>query len=408
MPKNTLLEKVLLGLIFIDIVLAPLYVVRWSYLGTLPTTLLETLLLLTFTLWLILRLNRRDLSIPRSRFDISVILFLIAGTISIFAGTDWFAGLGRWRAFILEPILFYYLLVDVARLLGKDQLKRLLTTALMTLAVWLSTLGILQYFFHVLIVDPTQYDRAHAVYNIGNQLAMAVGPILLMLLARKNTSRGRYLVIGLVILLTFAFIATESTGGLLGLVAGLTVILMVKIIGTTKTTKILRGSVIAGTIAFIVFLTQIGNFTPRVNNPWIRPGGTDKVRLCLWQGAFDLVKDKPIFGAGIEGFSRLYGEQYYTCDGEPFEEADNIILNFWTKTGLLGLIGMIWLLVLIFKNTDENAFPYQLAFVYWFVHGMVDVPYFKNDLTVYWWVFAVLVLLSTKNEATPTLAPNKK
>jgi hypothetical protein len=31
-------------------------------------------------------------------------------------------------------------------------------------------------------------------------------------------------------------------------------------------------------------------------------------------------------------------------------------------------------------------------FLIWFIHGIVDIPYFKNDFAAWWWVIVALSL----------------
>jgi len=37
---------------------------------------------------------------------------------------------------------------------------------------------------------------------------------------------------------------------------------------------------------------------------------------------------------------------------------------------------------------------YSYALLYAFVHGLFDVPYFKNDLSVMFWIFTALWLIT--------------
>src|SRR5690348_15382662 len=64
----------------------PLYVVRWHY-GPLPTTLLETLILITVAAYAVtLRTEKRWPS--RTPYDIPIAFWLIAGVLGIIAAPD--------------------------------------------------------------------------------------------------------------------------------------------------------------------------------------------------------------------------------------------------------------------------------------------------------------------------------
>lgn len=406
------LQKLLLLLIFLTVALAPLYVVRWQYFGLLPTTLLESILLITFAVWGFDKLQRRDFSFPKTNFDKIILFFGIASFVTTFVSVWPIQSIGRWRAFVLEPILFYYLIIDLNNrikasplpqehfripIINKKipiRLQSIVMLGLLTAATWLAALGIVQYLLQLGVVTPDQFNRAHGVYNSGNQLAHVLGPIILVFIPFIAELPNKAFHLGILGLLLFAFIFTNSLGGYIGLGAGILVLMLSRYLRPSHLSKLIRSGIVIVSIIFILFLTQIKHITPTVDNPWQRPGGTALIRLCVWDGTFELIKARPIFGAGMAGFSELYGTQYYTCDAEPLEDADNIILNFWTKAGLLGLLTIGWFVLQALSPRYILAF--QLPFIYWFYHGMVDVPYFKNDLSLYWWVFAALLIITPK------------
>jgi hypothetical protein len=82
---------------------------------------------------------------------------------------------------------------------------------------------------------------------------------------------------------------------------------------------------------------------------------------------------------------------------EVFQYPHNILLNLWSEVGLLGIIAFSWILVrwIRFSAADhprpwgtlDVAIPVIAALI---VHGFVDVPYFKNDLAVAFWLFVIM------------------
>ncbi len=78
----------------------PLYVVRWHY-GPLPTTLLETLIIVTVALYAIARWRegmRRPIS---TAYDVPIILLLAAGAIAVAVANDHRAALGLYLFYLL-------------------------------------------------------------------------------------------------------------------------------------------------------------------------------------------------------------------------------------------------------------------------------------------------------------------
>jgi putative inorganic carbon (hco3(-)) transporter len=137
------------------------------------------------------------------------------------------------------------------------------------------------------------------------------------------------------------------------------------------------------------------------------PNNTFLSRTHLWQATLQMLRDHPIFGSGLFGFAR--GIQPYR--GGVYEEnliyPHNIVLNMWTETGLLGLAGFLWLLLQTFRVswTGWRSGPAAwraiqlgivLAMVAVIVHGLVDVPYFKNDLALEFWTFLGLAWAGTR------------
>ena len=77
----------------------------------------------------------------------------------------------------------------------------------------------------------------------------------------------------------------------------------------------------------------------------------------------------------------------------------NIFLNFWSELGILGALLFSWIIAkflwqskLIYcKEKDFIALGLMGAMIVIVVHGLVDVPYFKNDLSVMFWIFIAML-----------------
>jgi O-antigen ligase len=137
-------------------------------------------------------------------------------------------------------------------------------------------------------------------------------------------------------------------------------------------------------------------------------GNTVQSRIDLWNGAIKLIEHRPLVGAGLSGFQQRV-QPYLTNfhSTAQFIDPHNIVLNFWVETGLLGLIAAAWLIVLGFtfswrgwRSGTPEWRPLQLgvllAMVAVVVHGMVDVPYFKNDLSLEFWAFLALTYAGSR------------
>jgi hypothetical protein len=91
----------------------------------------------------------------------------------------------------------------------------------------------------------------------------------------------------------------------------------------------------------------------------------------------------------------------------------NIFLNFWTEIGLIGalifafvIIKFLFLSLRYYFKERGNKNKYlglalgssMLVIV---IHGLVDVPYFKNDLaSLFWIIIALLAILRVRDNST--------
>jgi len=165
-----------------------------------------------------------------------------------------------------------------------------------------------------------------------------------------------------------------------------------------------------------------------------------QIRKLQWKETLTMMKaekEKIIFGTGLasyqqailpfhqEGFfynfdndldfrkKTIESAEYRATHWQPVEiylYPHNIFLNFWTEIGILGLLLFAWLLIkyfvrvgkLICKDGENKYFILGLggAVLTMIIHGWVDVPYFKNDLSVLFWVlFVILGMLYAKKKA---------
>lgn len=391
-------EKLLKILVFLTILLAPLYVVRWSYFGILPTTLLEFLIWGVLGIWGIWKIQTRDFSWSKTVLDKPIVLLLLAGVISLWVTPDLHGGLGVFKAYFVEPLLFFYVLVDLMKkgVIGEIGVIRTIILS----GLWLSVLGILQVVGNWFVFAPHEFGRAHAVFNSGNALALYLGPILTLGVIGGIRGMGEISKkVGWVIVLVMfvAFVLTKSQGGWVALLVTLGFWLLAKFLpphGFTKVIKLFLFFLFS--FSFLLF-PFVSYFTPKnVVNPWERvSSSTLQVRFCVWEGTRNLLLAHPIFGAGLSGFKEAYSQKYLTCDAEPLEYPHNIFLTFWAELGILGVLGFLGIIWALFKLPTTH---HLLPIIYLLIHGLVDVPYFKNDLSLQFWVLAALILWFSHRE----------
>ena len=111
--------------------------------------------------------------------------------------------------------------------------------------------------------------------------------------------------------------------------------------------------------------------------------------------SWDLIKKYPFKGLGPGLFQAHYQDRAPEVLGQaPMEwnmpHPHNLWLGFWFNAGLLGLAGFLYLIWLVHRH-----FTYPLI-GFWVIllHGLFDMPFWKNDLAMVFWViiFSILVI----------------
>jgi O-antigen ligase len=114
-----------------------------------------------------------------------------------------------------------------------------------------------------------------------------------------------------------------------------------------------------------------------------------------------MLRDHPIFGAGVRGYAIVMRPYVTTPKGLPELYAHDIFLSMWVEIGLLGLAAFVVLLVILLwrgwtRFSKAEGFARALlwgtsaGFVALVAHGLFDTPYYGNDLSVEFWLLAAL------------------
>ncbi len=89
---------------------------------------------------------------------------------------------------------------------------------------------------------------------------------------------------------------------------------------------------------------------------------TGQIRLIVWKGAFDIFKNKPIFGSGVETFALSY-YQYRPAEHNKttewdflYNKAHNEYLNYLSTTGVVGTLPYLALIVLFSLFTIRRLY----------------------------------------------------
>ena len=373
--------------------LAPAYVVRY-HVGFYPTTLLEAALLVTLAAFGVLVLTRGTVVAWRSPLTVPVVLFLVAGAASVLTAPSRVAALGLYRAYLIEPVLFALVLVSIV---GTPSRARLVLGGFWVGAAVLAVANVdvvgRALLSHRFRIDATPLV---AVYTVSNAVALYLVPLIAAagaLLLHERDRLVRAVAAAFLALAVPATLLTFSRGGWLatGAVA----------IGLALSHR-RRWLLLAGIAAVGVALLLVPAITQRIALDLRLEGGeTFQGRIGIWAASLQMLLHRPIFGAGLSGFAQRMGPGWAHLHQGVVIYPHNIVLNFWSETGLLGLIAFAWIFAVTafvsWRGWRRGAPAWRplhlgvlLALVAVLVHGLVDVPYFKNDLSVEFWGLAAL------------------
>lgn len=382
----------------------PFYLVRFKG-GPFPTTLLEVYLGLIIAAFLYeegIEGIRRGWS-NLGRFRSPVIAWFVATLLAVFASPSLWTGLGLWRAYVLEPLVIFFILNAVT--IDRIRFIRHLFLTTIALTVW----ALVQFMTGKGIPHPWNVAidagrRATGPFRYPNALALFVVPIGAYALSlvgvdgvhpsdrRSDRAHAvRPYVVGTIAASFLAVLLAKSDGGLIALGFVTWLVLMLQ--------KRFRPWIIAATCLGLLATALV----PAIRKPIIHEltfqGWSGKVRMYMWRDSWAMLKDRPLFGAGFGGYPTVFKPYQRTTGIEVFQYPHNILLNFWSETGLLGVLAFMWILfvwVRRFTITDPRcAIPLVIL-----IHGLVDAPYFKNDLALLFWI--LIWLTTTQIDASST------
>ncbi|MFA5130039.1 MAG: O-antigen ligase family protein [Patescibacteria group bacterium] len=429
----------------------PFYLVRTN-IGPLPTTGLELVIIATVIGWVGKGIGHWALGIGIKHliqeaweafrpWRWPVGLWVIAGAISVFAAHDHIAALGLYRAYFIEPVLIFIIglqigawgvgrLSPVASAKGDGAWEENRTpnaerrTLLSSFAIVLILLGlysIVQFLTGWGIPYPWHEiagRRAVGPFPYPNALSLFVTPVAALLFAdvlrglsdsravgwaRQRRAPTDTTTHGLTDLRTYglsflgflfgviSIALAESIGGMIALATAMFVASMFY-----KRARIIAISML---IAIVIGIGLIAPLREKIVSVVTFQQWSGMVRTVMWKESVAMLKDHSIFGAGLGGYPAAIKPYHKATWMEIFQYPHDIVLNLWSETGVLGLVAFGWIIAEWAWGVGRGAWsfytlrptPHALSVITAIlIHGLVDVPYFKNDLAVAFWLLILI------------------
>jgi len=418
--------NVLIWGIYLTIFCLPLYLVRFE-IFSIPTNVLELMIGILFIAWVIkkFKIQNSKFKIEDSKLLIPIILILIGVSIATIFSWDLRVSAGIWKSWFVAPLLFFIILITTIK--KPKEIKKIFW-------VFISSGFIVAIISLIYLIrgDLDVHGRLQAFHNSPNYLAMYLAPVLLVsfwyyfftFLIRpseansglspslspplagnrarfglktreKTTPKSIFLIVSCLLFVVILFF-TKSFGAWMGIIVGLGFGLFLYLYKSDKKKSALVIIVLG--ILLVLLLVYIKGFI-------LPEGGISlDARIKIWQKALEIFKSYPIIGIGPGTFEDYF--PFYPKWGVP--QPHNLYLAFLLQTGIIGFVGFIWLIIVFFKKGFEllktqNLMPITFISVmtYILIHGLADTTYWKNDLSVIFWMIIGLITVLPRPRSGP-------
>jgi O-antigen ligase len=214
------------------------------------------------------------------------------------------------------------------------------------------------------------------------------------------------------ITLALLILATKSMGA----IGGSFLIILIYLIKNgrllkTKRSKILTTLAILAVVG-VIFYTKV---LPTIQTKW----SSLNERGEIWATSMELLKNPKtaLLGVGLGQFEYQYIENVNAVLGrQPLDyyviQPHNIFLLFIFHYGILGFLLTCYLIYKTAKISLEpeksprpSRFQQEMAFIflYFLTHGLIDTPFFKNDMLILLFIFMESAIYKKKDGARERL-----
>lgn len=346
---------------------------------------------------------------PFAPYVLPITAWLVVTTIAAIVSPSHTAALGLWKAYIIDPLL----VATIAVVVLKNKTEQLwILWGLTASMVALGVMAWVQHFTHQFVPAPWDTSlpfRVTSLYSYPNGVGLYFAPIIAMLTAWvlidiKESKWKNWATLFKVIALVIgigAIIFSLTKGAWIGVAVAFVV--AVVLIWREHWRTWLTIAVIGALL--VLAIPELRGLSNRAAEPILFGDTSGKIRLVVWQETWTMLRDSPLAGGGFANYQRALAPYHQPWHKEItpyaleiFLYPHNVFLNFWTEFGIIGLLVFLWLVAVFFKiswqrKDDVMTILAIAAMSALLVHGLVDVPFFKNDLAVLFWLIMIMPLL---------------
>ena len=267
----------------------------------------------------------------------------------------------------------------------------------------------------------TETRRAVSFFGYPNAIGLFLAPMIMLFIGQlfsKTTKKEKLFLSFTIITSILAIFFAQSYGAMAGLIVALLVFgLFIN--------KKLRIVAVSGAVVGLVIIFSYVPLRQFVIQKVTLNALSGQIRQQQWiETKKMLLNNRILQGAGLSGYQKAVvpyhqegiflknddpnwlekirtSAQYRQQMWQPTEiymYPHNIFLNFWSELGIFGALLFCWIIAKFLwqsgrfflkekTNTERfialGLFTSMIALV---IHGLVDVPYFKNDLSALFWI----------------------
>ena len=405
----------------------PLYLLRFKVLG-IPVTTLEAMILIAFFIWAFVKDGPKFKTLFKKTGRIAypykweILGVLAISWLSIITAGATNEAFGVWKAYFFEPLLLFILVVN---LFSNPEGRRKIILSLGVSALLVSLFAIYQKITGQFIDNPfwaaAETRRAVSFFGYPNAIGLFLAPMLMLFIGQlfSKTTKKEQIFFGFTIITSIlAIFFAQSYGAMAGLIVAF-------IVFALFTNKMLRIIAISGAVMGLIIIFSYAPLKQFVIQKVTLNALSGQIRQQQWIETKKMLLDNRLLqGAGLSGYQRAVAPyhqagiflknddpnwlekirtsaEYRKAMWQPTEiymYPHNIFLNFWSELGIFGALLFCWIIAKFLwqssrfflkekTNTERfialGLFTSMIALV---VHGLVDVPYFKNDLSALFWI----------------------
>ncbi|MFT4704027.1 MAG: putative inorganic carbon (HCO3(-)) transporter [Bradymonadia bacterium] len=347
---------------------------------------LAALLVLCF-----IRLVNRETRWARSPMNVWMALLTIAWVISAVDSSDRGDSIKFFVAVMVKISILWFLLLNVVDTKRRAYALQIIAASFVAL---IGAYALVNKFRGVMMVEGT---RAAFVGYLGDPndlcLALLIGFPFVVETALSTRGWRRVAFGALGILLLSAVLATQSRGGLLGLGAGMYVLLWQR----TKSHVFSGGLAAVGLVGLVAVAGIAGRATTATADSAVIDTSAAG-RLDAWRAGMRMVRYNPVTGVGINQVAFSYGNYAVNPVSWRMKTSHNMYVQCIAETGLLGIVPFMMLVFSslhitwrLRRKIPPDATPLEAAFRRSQFANVVTLLVTASFLSVAWYWFPYIV-----------------